>query len=141
VFEILKFTHILGVVLGIGGGLANAVAAAKLASLPPETGPIVGGFREALGKMSTLGLVFLWLSGIALIGVSGATGLLSDPIFLAKMAAVLVLTGFSIAANVTVISAKKAGGPPDMARMKLISQGALISGLLALVLAVVTFAA
>ena len=137
--EILKLLHFIGIILGIGGGLANAISAVRLAGLPPETGPIVGGFRQTLGKMSTIGLVILWLSGIALIINQKDAGLLSDTLFLLKLGAVIVLSGFSIAANITVISAKKAGGPPDAKRMENLGKGALLSGTVALVLAVLVF--
>jgi hypothetical protein len=92
-----------------------------------------------LGKISTAGLILLWLSGIALISIYADASLLSNSVFQLKLAAVIVLSGFSIAANLTVISAKKAGTPPNAARMKSISMGATIFGTLALILAVITF--
>ncbi len=89
--------------------------------------------------MSTFGLVLLWLSGIALIAMRADISLLSDGVFQLKLAAVVALTGFSIAANLTVFAAKKASTPPNAARMKSISMGAIIFGTLALVLAIIAF--
>jgi hypothetical protein len=137
--ELLKFIHFFGLIIGIGGGIANAMAAKRLASVPSEARPMVGMFRESLGKLSTAGLILLWLSGLAMVAIYRGSGIFSDPAFSLKMAAVIVLTGFSVAANVTVAQAKKAGGPPDMQRMKIVSMGALTFGLLALLLAVIQF--
>ncbi|MGR3291382.1 MAG: hypothetical protein ACU0C9_09345 [Paracoccaceae bacterium] len=138
--ETLKIIHFLGLILGIGGGIANAIAATKLSGLPPQARPVVGGFRAALGKMSTIGLVLLWLTGISLLVSLDTDILLSDQTFLLKLAAVIVLTGFSVTANMTVMSARRSGKPPEPARMKKIGIGATVFGLLALVLAVLAFA-
>ena len=138
-FETIKILHFAGIILGFGGGIGNAVAAARLATLPPETGPIVGGFRAALGHISTLGIVILWLSGIALINMRGNQEILSDQVFQLKLAAVIILTGFSLVANLTVLAAKKAGAPPDPKRMELVGKGAMISAAIALILAVMAF--
>jgi len=137
--ELLKFVHFFGLIIGIGGGIANAVAAKRLALVPPEARPIIGMYRESLGKLSTAGLILLWLSGLAMVALYRGSGIFSDPTFSLKMAAVVVLTGFSVAANMTVAQAKKAGGPPDAQRMKMISMGALTFGVLALLLAVIQF--
>lgn len=137
--ELLIFVHFFGLIIGIGGGVANAMAAKRLATVPPEARPMVGMYRESLGKLSTGGLILLWLSGIVMVAIYRGSGIFSDPMFAFKMIAVVVLTGFSVAANMTVAQAKKAGGPPDAQRMKMISMGALTFGLLALLLAVMTF--
>lgn len=137
--ETLKIIHFLGLIMGIGGGMANALAASGLAAVPAGAHQIVGQFRASLGKMSTIGLIILWLSGIWMLLIAGADTLLDDRNFQLKLAAVIILTGFSIAANITVMQAKKAGGPPDAARMKLIGSGAMLFGLLALLMAVITF--
>ncbi len=137
--ELLKIIHFIGIIMGIGAGMANMLAGRGLAGVPRDAMPIVGRFRQGLGKMSTLGLILLWISGIILVKTQGGADIIAVPAFKLKLAAVVVLTGFSIAANYTVFQAKRAGSPPDAERMKKISLGAMIFGLLALAMAVFAF--
>ena len=138
--EILKIIHFFGLIMGIGGGMANAMAAKRLVGMPGEAMPTIGAFREALGKLSTLGLILVWLSGIAMIwGYRGGLKVFDDTTFTLKIAAVVVLTVFAIYGNMTVAKAKKAGTPPDAGKMRTVSMGALTFGTLALILAVVNF--
>ncbi len=44
--EALKLVHFFGFILGIGGGVANAVAAAKLTGIPPEVVQLSAGFAK-----------------------------------------------------------------------------------------------
>ena len=138
-FETLKIIHFSGLILAFAGGIGNMVAGMKLSTIPPEGAPAVGAFRFALGRISTLGLILLWLTGIWMVSLNDGWAIFSDLTFVLKFAAVLVVTGFSIAANITVARATKADTPPDSARMKMIGQGALFFAFLALILAVLSF--
>jgi uncharacterized membrane protein len=139
-FETLKIFHLLGLILAFAGGIGNMFAGMKLSAIPPEGARAVGGFRISLGKLSTMGLILLWLTGVWMVATNGGWSVFDDLTFVLKFAAVLVVTGFSIAANITVARARKAATPPDAARMKMIGQGAMLFALVAMILAVITFA-
>ncbi len=136
---LLKIVHFAGLIMGFAGGIANAMAGKRLQGMPPEAMPRVQAFQEALGKLSAIGLLLLWLSGIAIIWGWRGLAVFDDWVFNLKIAAVVVLTGFSLTASVTTARAKKAGTPPDPDRMRKIGMGAMSFGTLALILAVINF--
>ena len=138
-FELLKIVHFLSFSVAIGAGVSNLALGARLATFPSEAMPTLGAFRLLLGKLSTVGLALLWITGLLMTAGSWGAGIYGTPAFLGKLAAVLVLTGFSIMANLTVAQAKRAGAAPDPLRMKRLAQGALTMAVLAVILAVVAF--
>lgn len=137
--ELLKIIHFLSFSVAIGAGVANLTLGARLASFPSEAMPPLGGFRLFLGKLSTIGLVLLWITGILMVAATNGTSTFESPTFLLKIAAVIVLTIFSIMANLTVSQAKKAGTPPDASRMKQLGIGSQAMAVLAIILAVFAF--
>ncbi|MGR3343920.1 MAG: hypothetical protein ACU0DI_11955 [Paracoccaceae bacterium] len=72
------------------------VAGLKLSAVPPESAAAVGAFRVTMGRMSTLGLILLWLTGIWMVSLNDGWAVFDDLTFVLKFAAVLVVTGFSI---------------------------------------------
>jgi len=139
VLELLKAIHFLSFSIAIGAGVSNLFLGARLAAFPPQAMPALGGYRLLLGKLSTLGLILLWLTGISMVAATGGMGVLDNQAFLWKLAAVVVLTVLSVAANLTVFKAKKAGRPPDANRMKHLGVGSQAMAILALILAVAAF--
>ncbi len=137
--EFLKIVHFFGVVMGLGGGMANAMAAKRLAAVPPEALPAIRSFREALGGLSTLGLVLLWLSGIAMVAGWHGPALFAQPLFSLKIGAVIVLSAISLASNLTIRQARKTGTKPSAQHMRRLLMGSLVFATLALVLAVINF--
>jgi len=140
VLELLKAVHFLSFSIAIGAGVSNLFLGARLAGFPPQAKSALGGFRLLLGKLSTIGLILLWLTGIGMIAATGGIEVFDNTAFLWKLAAVIVLTFFSIIANVMVAQAKKAGAPPDAKRMKQLGFGSQAMAILALILAIVAFA-
>ncbi len=136
--ELLKIIHFLSFSVAIGAGLANIMAGYRLMSLPAEAMPKVAAFRLRLGMFTTVGLGLLWLTGLWLAALVGAS-LLSNGLFLLKLVAVIALTGISVMANLTIIRARKAGTPPDAARMKQLGHAGPALAVLALILAVLAF--
>lgn len=137
--ELLKIIHFLSFAVAIGAGVANLSLGARMATFPPQAMPPLGGFRLFLGQLSTIGLVLLWLTGLSLIAATSGAGALANPAFLLKLVAVIVLTVFSVMANLTVLQAKKAGTPPDATRMKRLGMGSQAMAVLALAFAVIAF--
>jgi len=91
------------------------------------------------GKLSTAGLVFLWLTGLRMIAAKSGTSVFERQAFLWKLAAMVLLAVFSIFANLTVSQAKKAGTPPDAVRMKRLGIGSQSMAVLAMIFAVTAF--
>ena len=137
--DMLKAIHFLCFSVDVGAGVSNLGLGARLATCPPQAMPPLGGFRLLLGKPSTIGLILLWLTGLWMVFATTGLGVLDNPAFLWKLAAVAVLTVFSIAANLTIAKAKKSGMPPDANRMKRLGFGSQAMAILALILAVVAF--
>ncbi len=136
--ELLKIIHFLSFSAAIGASLANLLAGYRLLPLPPEAMPRAGAYRVSLGMVTTIGLGLLWLTGLWLLALAGSA-LLSNGIFLLKLLVVIGLTAISVMANLTIIRARRAGMPPDAARMKLLGQSGLAVAVLALILAVLAF--
>jgi len=136
--ELLKIIHFLSFSVAIGAGVANIMAGRRLVPLPPEAMPKAGAYRLALGKVTTIGLALLWLTGIGLILMT-STSLFSNGLFLLKLLVVLALTAVSVLANLTIINARKAGASPDAQRMKLLGHVGPALAVLALILAVLAF--
>lgn len=137
--ELLKFIHFASFSLAIGAGAANLIAGRRLSALPPEVMPRIGTYRLTLGKVQTVSLVLLWLTGFGMISYGPGWEVFSDPWFQLKFAFVLVLTAFSVAANLAVIRASRAGGPPDPQRMKWLGIGSHVTALVIVGLAVIAF--
>lgn len=138
-FETLLVLHFIGFIMGFGGGIGNAVSDAKLSGLPPENAKTVGAFYMTMGKISTIGLILLWITGLWMVNNSYGTAIFSDPVFAIKIAAVVGMTILSIMINLAVARARKAGGAPPE-RIKTLGKYISILGLTALILAVVKFA-
>ena len=138
-FETLKIIHFLGIILGFGGGIGNMVGGIKLSNLPPESVPALGRYQFTMGRISTFGLILLWLTGIAMVSLSSGWAVFSDQLFVFKFTAVVLMTLLSIAANITVEKARKARMPPDQQRMKILGTGIMALATIALIFAVFNF--
>lgn len=136
--ELIKIIHFLSFAVAIGAGVANIMAGRRLIPLPAEAMPKLGAYRMALGKITTICLGLLWITGIGLIFLAGGA-VFSNGWFLLKLAVVIGLTAISVLANLTIINARKAGTPPDAARMKLLGHAGPAVAVLALILAVLAF--
>lgn len=137
--ELLKVIHFLSFSIAIGAGVSNLFLGARLAAFPPQAMAPLGEFRLLLGKLSTIGLILLWLSGIWMVVATDSMAAPDNMAFLWKLVVVAVLTVLSIAANVTVFNARKVGAPPDAMRMKRLGFGSQAMAILALILAVIAF--
>ena len=136
--EFLKIIHYLSFSAAIGAGLANILAAYRLLPLPAEAMPKAAAYRLLLLRITTTGLLLLWLSGIAMI-LSAKAEVLGNPLFLLKLLVVLVLTGVVALANTAILKARRTGTPPDPERMKRLGLTGPALATLALILAVLAF--
>ena len=75
-FWLLKSLHILALALGLGGGVANAIAA-RLARSRPEAAPAFGARQKRIGMVSVGALVVLWIT-VRFIGPAAGWWTLAD---------------------------------------------------------------
>jgi uncharacterized membrane protein len=125
--ELLKIIHFLALAAGVGIGVANMVLGIRASkSEGPETG-ILRQAQGALGRVALGAIVVLWASGIWLwVGFNSTT---TDPLFLAKIGFVVILTGLSIDMNLRATRAAKGGTPVDPAYAK---RAGMLMGLMSL---------
>ncbi len=105
---ILKITHFMALGVGIGIGVANMIIGMRAAA---AEGAVMGALRAAqgaLGRAGFLAIVLLWITGLWMWQVYDHATM--DPVFLAKIGFVIILTGLSIDLNIKGARAAK-GGP------------------------------
>ena len=137
--EALKMLHFLGIIMGVGAGMAGLAVAQIMAGAPPEAMAKVGKLRQTLVAISTTGLILLWLSGLTLAFAYYGMGIFADPWFSTKLLGVLVLTAISLVANLSLLQGHRNGTPPPAARMKALTLWSVVFGLFCVALAVITF--
>ncbi len=137
--EALKMLHFLGIIMGVGAGMAGLAVAQIMAGAPPEAMAKVGKLRQTLVAISTTGLILLWLSGLTLAFAYYGMGIFADPWFSTKLLGVLVLTAISLVANLSLLQGRRNGTPPPAARMKALTLWSVVFGLFCVALAVITF--
>lgn len=137
--ELLKIIHYLSFAVAIGAGVSNQIVGLRLKGLPPEAMPNIGAIRLALGKVTTHGLILLWITGLAMVFLTSGAAIQQNPAFIWKMAAVLVLTAVSIMANVAVTRARANKVPPDPQLMRKLGLSGLALATVTLILAVLAF--
>lgn len=138
-YQVLLVLHFIALAMAMGGGFANIVSRRQMTKAEPVTYPGFALASGAVGKMATLGLLLLWITGIwmAIIrfGSFGAT----PPMLWVKIAVVTLLTGFSASLNIMVIKAKNAGAPPDEKKLKAHAHSIAMLGVFVVILAVLIF--
>ncbi|GGA47181.1 hypothetical protein [Pelagibacterium lentulum] len=136
-FKILLFIHFIGLVLGMGSGIALANVGRLSAKAPaPEAG--LSQMGEILRRNSHIGLGLLWITGLLLIWLRyGGFGAL-DVWFWIKIAGVIVLSAAvgMASANYRRIKAGQAGARE---RGKMLSTIAGVSGIVVVFSAVMAF--
>lgn len=131
----LKTLHLLGLVLGLGFGLANIVIMQRLPATAEAMRPALMQLQKLNSRIAFAGVILLWVSGLWLYYAKYAgTGL--GGAFHAKLALVVVLTVLAAYAQWLLL---RAGSPPPANIMRMIGRTvpALAAG--AAALAVIVF--
>lgn len=95
-FALLKIIHFLAMGVGLGGGVANAIVAITAGPKDPALG---GAISMRIGRVSTLALLLLWITGYFLVTNAGGFGAMSF-LFWIKILAVATLTGCAVVLQV-----------------------------------------
>ncbi len=131
VLAILKIIHLMSMGVGFGGGVANAIVAMTAAPKDPALG---GAISIRIGRISTLALVLLWITGYFLVSSGPGWGSLPF-LFWIKLLAVAALTGCAVVLQVRALRP----GPELAALAKKLGPVMLACSTLAIVLAVSIF--
>jgi len=112
----LKIIHFLSLSVGIGIGVANMVLGIRAAM---ADGPAIGALRQAqgaLGRVAFVAILLLWITGLWLW--FGYQNMTTTPLFLGKLAFVVILTVISVDLNLKGARAASGGAPvnPDYAK-------------------------
>ena len=92
ILQVLLFLHFLGLALGFAVSFANMVMGRLIAKAAPAEKPVLGRFPPAMSKLGRIGLILLWVTGVALVYLKwGGFAALSWE-FYVKLAAVVLLT-------------------------------------------------
>lgn len=136
--DALLALHFIGLMLGAGGGFGSMISARVAAAQPPEHAPAFRALGPALARLSTVGLIVMLATGVALVlakygDVSALPGL-----FWVKMLFVTTLTLAAIVLELTYAEVKR-GNAAAAARIARIGPIAGASSLLAVVIAAFVF--
>lgn len=137
--DILIFLHILGLFLCVSPGLANAVISRQLVKATPEAAATLRQLPPIFVNISSLGLLVLWATGIALIftrwgGIENLT-----VAYWVRAVFVMILTIVMIMVHMTIREAHKTGNVAISARLKPFGIVAALAALAAIFTTIVTF--
>lgn len=138
-YQLLLILHFIALAMAMGGGLANIVSKRQMPNANPVTYPGFALAAGAVGKMATLGLLILWITGLWM-GLIRFEGFAAFPAMLwVKLLAVTILTGFSASLNIMIIKARKSGTPPDGDKVDTHAYSISALAVIIVILAVLTF--
>jgi hypothetical protein len=138
IVDILLCLHLLGLMMGAGGGFGSMIVMRGALKMPPEQAGPARGLGPALGRFSTIGLILMLITGPALVSMKygGFGGLPS--LFWVKMIFVVSLTLAAITLELTYASVKR-GNMEAVKRLPALGPWAGLSSLLAVLFAVLAF--
>ncbi len=136
--DVLLAFHLLGLMMGAGGGFASMITMRIAATRPPEHVAVLRTLGSPFAKFSAAGLVLMWVTGVALVfakygGFSALPGL-----FWVKMVFVLSLTLAAIVLELTYGEIKR-GNAAVASRLPKLGPLAGLSSILAVLFAVLAF--
>jgi len=136
--DILLILHIVGLMMGAGGGFASMITMRVAAKRPPDHAAVLRTLGPTFAKFSAAGLVLMWVTGLAMVFLKygGFAGL--PELFWVKITFVLSLTAAAITVELTY-GQIKAGKMEAAKRLPVLGPIAGISSLLAVTFAVLTF--
>jgi len=129
--------HFIGLMLGAGGGLGSTVAMGYASSLSEAKAKAVRGLGPVLTRMSLVGLVIMWLTGVWLLLTRHDITAL-PVMFWFKMGFVLLLTVAAVSLELTYGRVKR-GDVRAAALLPSLGPMAGISSLMAVIFSVLTF--
>ncbi len=136
--DVILFLHLLGLLIGAGGGLGTAIVMRAALSRPSEQANVLGSVGPALGRASTIGLIIMLITGPMLVSIKYGGFSNLPQLFWVKMVFVASLTLAAITLELTY-GAMKSGNMEAAKRLPALGPWAGLSSLLAVLFAVLAF--
>jgi hypothetical protein len=136
--DLFLFFHLLGLMMGAGGGFGSMIAARTALTRPPEQAAVLRSLGPALASFSAAGLVLMLATGFALVFIKYGSFAALPSLFWVKL---LFVTTLTIAAVMTRLTYGqiKAGNAAVAARLPILGPIAGLSSILAVLFAVLAF--
>src|ERR1700741_5420136 len=127
--DFLLALHLVGLMMGAGGGFGSIIAQREAAARPTEESAVLRSLGPAMVNFSAIGLIVMLITGFALLFVK--YGGFSDlpAMFWVKMLFVTTLTFASIAVHLTY-NQIKAGNAAAASRLPMLGPTAGLSSIL-----------
>lgn len=137
-FAILLALHLIGLMMGAGGGFGSMIVMGRANKAAPDQAGVLRSVGPHLAQFSAIGLALMWLTGLSLVFVK-YDGLSALPSwFWVKMVFVGTLTLAAIFMQLTY-GQIKAGNAAAAKQLPALGPIAGISSLLAVICAVIAF--
>lgn len=134
---VLFWLHLMGLVMGLGGGFANSQIGPRLAGASDEVRPVLWQLEHAMTRISLVGLVLLLITGPLLVWLKyGGLAAMSWAFWL-KMSLLVVLL---ISIGLTIRSAHKAENG-DLAAAQMMKRTGMTNGIVAALIVLVAVVA
>jgi hypothetical protein len=136
--DIILFFHLLGLMMGAGGGFGSMIVMRAAATRPPEQVAVLRTLGPVMARFSHAGLLLMWATGLALVFLkyNGFAGL--PQLFWVKIVFVLSLTLAALAIEMTYAAVKR-GDMAAASRLPALGPWAGLSSLLSVLFAVLAF--
>lgn len=136
--DVLLALHLIGLMMGAGGGFGSMITMREAGKRPPDQAGVLKTLGPAMAQFSALGLGLMWLTGLALVFAKfgGFGGL--PVLFWGKMVFVTALTVFAIGVHLTY-GQMKTGNLAAATRLPVLGPLSGASSLIAVVFAVLAF--
>jgi uncharacterized membrane protein len=136
--DLLLALHIIGLMMGAGGGFGSLIVMRAASKMAPEQAATVRSLGPAMGRFSTYGLVLLLLTGPALVAFK-YDGFADMPqLFWVKLIFVATLTIAAITLELSYAQVKR-GNAKAAARLPMLGPIAGLSSILAVIFAALAF--
>ena len=136
--DLILAAHIIGLMMGAGGGFGSMISQREALKRPADQAATLRSVGPALANFSMIGLILMWVSGVALVFLKyGGFGALPS-MFWIKFIFISTLTLAAIATHV-LYGQVKGGNVAAVTRLPVFGQIAGISSLLAVIFAVLAF--
>jgi hypothetical protein len=136
--DFILAAHIIGLMMGAGGGFGSMITQREALTRPADQAAVLRSIGPALANFSTVGLILMWVTGVALVFIKydgfGALPLM----FWIKFVFISTLTLAAIATHV-LYGQVRGGNVAAATRLPVFGQIAGISSLLAVIFAVLAF--
>jgi hypothetical protein len=136
--DILLALHLIGLMLGAGGGFGSMITMRAAAKASPEQAATLRTLGPAMARLATAGLVLMLLTGPALVSLKYGGFDNMPQLFWVKLLFVTTLTIAAIGVELTY-GQIKAGNASAAARLPALGPVAGLSSVLAVVFAVLAF--